>query len=154
PIAFSSAFVERLTEFASASPRYITVDAHVEVLTIFSIGITGMRRSHRLIDLRTGEVEEFAGTAALFLCLIRPVADAGFLGEDQALRTSNHVKLALHAVVEGITIPGVLMSEVAVCVPEEMPVDLTSASEESEKVAEMPYVYSVDHSELKCHLIG
>ncbi|KYN18320.1 hypothetical protein ALC57_09427 [Trachymyrmex cornetzi] len=148
PVALSTAFVERLAEFASASPRYLTVDAHVEVLAIFSVRITRMRRGHRLVDLRTSEVEEFAGTAALLLCFIRPVANAGLFGEDQTIRTSDHVKLALHAVVKGITIPGVLMSEVAVCVPEEMPVDLTSASEESEKVVELPYVYSTDHSEL------
>jgi len=73
-----------------------------------------MRRGHRLVNLRTSEVEEFAGTAALLLCFVRPIADAGLFGEDQTLRTSDHVKFALHAVIKGITIPGVLMSEVAV----------------------------------------
>ena len=114
PVALSTAFVERLAELASTSPRYLTVDAYIEVLAIFSVRITRMRRCHRLVDLRTSEVEEFAGTAALLLCFVRPVTDAGLFGEDQTLRASNHVKLALHAIVKGITIPGILMSEITV----------------------------------------
>lgn len=73
-----------------------------------------MRRGHRVIDFRAGEVEELAGTAALLLRLVRPVADAGLLGEDQTFRASDHVELALYAVVEGVAVPGVLVSEVAV----------------------------------------
>lgn len=114
PIALSGALVERLAEFASASPRYFTVDAHVKVLAILGIGITRMRRRHGLVDLRAGEVEELARTATLLLRLIRPVADASFLREDQTIWTSDHIELAFHAVVEGITVPGVLMSEIAV----------------------------------------
>lgn len=114
PIAFSGAFVERLAEFASASPRYFTIDTHVEVLAVLRVGITRMRRGHRIVDLRTGEIEEFAGTATLFLRLIRPVADTGLLGEHETIWTSDHIELALHAVIECITISGVLMSEVAV----------------------------------------
>lgn len=73
-----------------------------------------MRRGNGIVDLRAGEVEELAGTATLLLRLVRPVADAGFLREDQTVRTSDHVELAFHAVVEGVTVPGILMGEIAV----------------------------------------
>lgn len=73
-----------------------------------------MRRGHAIVDLRAGEVEELARTATLLLRLVRPVANSGLLGKDQTVRTSDHVELALHAVVEGITVSGILVSEVAV----------------------------------------
>lgn len=73
-----------------------------------------MRCGNAIVDLRAGEVEELARTTTLFLRLVRPIANTGLLGKDETLRTSDHVKLALHAVVEGVAISGVLVGEVAV----------------------------------------
>lgn len=114
PVAFPGAFVERLAELASASPRYFTVDAHVEILTVLGVRIARVRRGHAVVHPRTGEIEELARTAALLLRFVRPVANTGLFGKDEALRTGDHVVLALHAVVEGVTIPRVLVGEVTV----------------------------------------
>lgn len=73
-----------------------------------------MRRSDAIRDRGTGEVEELARAAALLRGLVGPVADARLLGEDQAVRTGDHVELAFDAVVEGVAVPRVPVGEVAV----------------------------------------
>lgn len=43
PVALLADFVENLTEFATAPPRRVPVDAHVEVLAILGVGVARMR---------------------------------------------------------------------------------------------------------------
>lgn len=114
PIALAGTLVERLSKLASASSRYLAVDAHVEVLAVLGVGVTRVCGCDRVVDLGAGEVEELTGTAAFLLRLVRPVADPGLFGEHQPIRAHDHVELALHAVIECVTVPGILVGEVAV----------------------------------------
>lgn len=114
PVAFAGAFVESLAELASASPGYLAIDAHVEILTVLAVRVARVSGRHGIVDFGTRKIKELAGTATLLLRLVRPVADAGLLGEDQAVRACNHVELALHAVIESVAVPRVFVSEVAV----------------------------------------
>lgn len=73
-----------------------------------------MRRCHAIVYLWAGEIEELARTATLLLRFVWPVANTGLFGKDEAFRTGDHVELALHAIIEGIAVPRILMSEVTV----------------------------------------
>lgn len=73
-----------------------------------------MRSRSGIVDVRTGEVEQLPGTAALFLRLVGPVADAGLLREDQSIWARDHIELSFDAVIERATYPGILVGEVPV----------------------------------------
>lgn len=73
-----------------------------------------MRGSSGIVDFGAREIEQFPGTATFLLRLVRPIADAGLLREDQPIWARDHVKLSFDAVVERVAYSGVLVSEVAV----------------------------------------
>lgn len=55
-----------------------------------------------------------SGTTALLLGLIRPGADASLVVVHQAIRTGDHVELAVHTVVELAALLRVFVGEVTV----------------------------------------
>lgn len=114
PVTLAGAFVESLSQLATASPRYLAVHADVEILTILGVGVSWMRSRDRVVDLWTGEIEKFPGTAALLLGLVGPITDTGLLGEYQTIGTGDHIVLPLDAVIKRVAYTSVLVTEVTV----------------------------------------
>lgn len=57
PIAGLMNVIENLSEFATVSARGIAVDADVEVLAIFWVGVSGVSHCDTLVNLGTFELE-------------------------------------------------------------------------------------------------
>lgn len=57
PLALLSHVVEDLSQFAAAPPGRDAVDAHVEVLAVLGVGVTGVGQALGLVHLRAVELE-------------------------------------------------------------------------------------------------
>lgn len=114
PVAGLVLVVEDLTQFATVATRQITVNAHIEELTIIGIRVAWMRYSDALVHLGTLELENILRLAAGNAHLVGPRADAGFRIKDQSSRAGDHIELSVHAEIELITYARFLVAKVAV----------------------------------------
>lgn len=57
PVALLALVVEDLAQLAPVPSRRVAVDAHVEVLAVLRVRVSGMGGRNGLVDLRTLELE-------------------------------------------------------------------------------------------------